>query len=88
MIGASMRAGFGFEVLAILKIEERLYIGIGRKYDVGAFAARAAIWLAVIMIPVIKYTMTAFAAVAGLEIDFGLVYKHCLTSDCDINFWI
>ena len=81
-----MSAGVGFEVLSVLKIEERLYIAVSRKYHIGAPAARSAVRLAVIVVPVIKYTMTTFAAAAGLEIDFGLVYEHCLTSDCDINF--
>ena len=72
-----MSAGFGFEVLAVLKIEERLYIIVCRKHHIGALAARSTVRLAVIVIPVIKYTMTALAAVAGLQIDFGLVYEHC-----------
>ena len=48
-------------------------------------AAGTTIGLAVIVISVIEYALAALAAAAGLEIDFGLVYKHCLTSDCDIN---
>ena len=83
-----MVAGFGFEVLAVLKIEERLYIVVCRKYHIGALAAFSAVRLAVFVVSVMKYAMTALAAAAGLEIDFGLVYEHCLTSDCDINSWI
>ena len=76
MIGASVSAGVGFEMLAVLKIEEGLYIVVGLKYHIGALAALPAVRLAVIVVSVIKYTMTALAAAAGLEIDFGLVYKH------------
>lgn len=76
MVGTAVTAGGGLEVLPVLEVQEGLHISINFEDRVSALTAVAAVRAAVHVISVAIHAVTAVSAVAGLDINFGLIYEH------------